>query len=78
MSAAGAALFGCHDVPVVTDALLLWLMTFVGLLAVGGFVLVILRGITGRRWSMWTVLRQATLGAAALSLPIWLLLLTRG
>lgn len=57
-----------------TQALLLWLVAYAGLLATCGFVLFVARGFTGRRWSNAAILRASSLVAFLLATGLWLLL----
>jgi hypothetical protein len=63
-----------HSVGVVTQALLIWLVTYVSFLAVIGFVLYIARGFSGRRWSNSAILRTASFLAFAAATAFWVLL----
>jgi hypothetical protein len=62
-----------HDGAVVTDALLIWLVTYVSFLAFLGFVLYVARGFTGRRWGNATILRVASLLAFVGATAFWVL-----
>lgn len=56
----------------VVDALLLWLVVYVGILAATGFILFVVRGFSGRRWSSWTLLRTASTIAFVSAFALWL------
>ena len=58
---------------VVTDALLIWLVTYVSFLALFGFLLFVARGFTGRGWSNSTILRTASLSAFVGATAFWVL-----
>ena len=59
----------------MTQALLLWLVLYVGLLAAIGFVLFVGRGFSGRQLSNVTLLRVASTLAFVLALAMWVALL---
>lgn len=56
----------------VVDALLLWLVVYVGILAAAGFILFVVRGFSGRHWSSWALLRTASTIAFASAFVLWL------
>ena len=62
----------------VAQALLLWLVVYVGLLAVAGFLLLLLRGSTDRRWSNRAILRLSSGLAFVVSAAVWIFLLATG
>jgi hypothetical protein len=64
-----------HDEAVVTDALLIWLVTYVSFLASFGFVLFVARGFTGRAWANTSILRTASLLAFVGATVFWILLI---
>ena len=59
----------------MTEVLLVWLVLYAGLLAAVGFVLVLVRGFTGRPRSTVALLRTASTVAFVLALTLWLGLL---
>ena len=59
----------------MTEVLLVWLVLYAGLLAAVGFVLVIVRGFTGRPRTAVALLRTATTVAFVLALTLWIGLL---
>jgi hypothetical protein len=65
-------------VRVVTEALLLWLVAYAGLLAVAGFLLFVVRGFSGREWSNRALLRASSAVAFVLAAAVWLGLLVVG
>ena len=67
-----------HHQVVMTDALLLWLVVYVGLLAIAGFLIFIVRGASGREWSNRAVLRASSGIALVISAFFWLLLMLAG
>lgn len=62
-----------HDEAVVTDALLIWLVTYVSFLALFGFVFIVGRGFTGRHWPNGAILRTASLLAFIGATAFWIL-----
>jgi hypothetical protein len=62
-----------HDGLVVTEALLIWLVTYVSFLAVFGFVFFVARDFSGRRWPDSTILRRASLLAFVGATVFWVL-----
>lgn len=62
-----------HDGVVVTQALLIWLVTYVSFLALFGFLLFIARGFSGRAWANRTLLRTASLLAFVAATAFWVL-----
>jgi hypothetical protein len=60
---------------VIVEALLLWFLTWVGLLAIVGFLLLVTRGALGRHWSDRGLLRASLASAFIGSLTFWILLL---
>ena len=58
----------------VTQALLIWLVTYASFLAVIGFVLFVARGFSGRHWPNGAILRTASLLAFAGATAFWVLL----
>lgn len=60
------------DVRVVTEALLLWLVVYAGLLAVAGFFILVVRGFSGRSWTNRAVLRASSAIAFVASAAFWL------
>ena len=62
-----------HDGPVVTEALLIWLVTYVSFLALFGFVSYVARSFTGRRWGNASILRVASLLAFVGATAFWVL-----
>ena len=62
-----------HDGAVVTDALLIWLVTYVSFLAFLGFVLYVASSFAGRRWGNTTILRVASLLAFVGATAFWIL-----
>jgi len=62
----------------MTGSLLVWLVLYVSLLAVSGFVLMVARGFTEQRWSNRTVLRVSSGFAFVGSAAIWLLVIVAG
>lgn len=60
--------------PVVTQALLIWLITYVSFLALLGFLLYVARGFLGRAWADATILRTASLLAFVGATAFWVLL----
>jgi len=64
-----------HDERVISQALLLWLVVYAGLLASIGFVLYIARGFSGRQWSNRAMLRTSSGLAFVLSAAIWLVVM---
>ena len=63
-----------HDDAVVTQALLIWLVTYVSFLALVGFVLFVARGFTDRQWSNAALLRAASILAFVGATVFWVLL----
>ena len=63
-----------HDGLVVTEALLIWLVTYVSLLALLGFVLYVTRSFAGRTWADSAILRSASLLAFVGATIFWVLL----
>jgi hypothetical protein len=61
--------------PVVAQALLLWLVVYVGFLAVAAFVILVVRGFGGRAWSYRSVLRASSAIAFVLSAIVWVVVL---
>lgn len=59
----------------MAEALLTWLVLYVGLLAAVGFVLFVARGFTGRPRSDVALLRIASTAAFVLALTLWVILL---
>lgn len=59
---------------VVTDALLIWLVTYVSFLALFGFLLYVARSFGGRSWANSTLLRTASLLAFIGATAFWVLL----
>jgi len=62
----------------MTGSLLAWLVLYVSLLAVSGFVIYILRTFMRREWSNRTVLRVSSVFAFASSVAIWLIVVLVG
>lgn len=62
------------DADGVVGALLVWLVLYAGIFAVLGFVAVVLRGFTGRRWSNLRILRTCSAWAFVTSAVIWFVL----
>ena len=60
------------------QALLIWLVLYASLYAVGGFVAVILRSFLQRGWSNRAVLRGSMVFAFFASSAIWLLTVAGG
>lgn len=58
-----------------TQALLLWLVAYAGILAACGFFLVVARGVGRRTWSNGAILRASSLTAFVLTTALWVLLL---
>jgi hypothetical protein len=61
---------------VITQALLVWIVVYAGLLGACGFLLYIARGFGGRSWSNVAILRASSILAFVLSTVLWVLLLT--
>ena len=57
------------------QAPLLWLVTWTGLFAVSGFLLVVARGLSGRPWRDRTLLRWSVTLAFVGSIALWVALL---
>jgi hypothetical protein len=57
----------------ITRAVLTWLIMFVGLLALGGFVLSVARSFSGRPWSNVALLRSAATFAFVGATVVWVL-----
>lgn len=62
-----------HDGAMVTDALLIWLVTYISFLALFGFVLYVTRSFGGRTWANATILRVASLAAFVAATAFWVL-----
>ncbi len=62
-----------HDGAVVTQALLIWLVTFASFLALLGFLLYVARSFGGRNWGNGTILRTASLLAFVAATAFWVL-----
>ncbi len=62
-----------HDGAVLTEALLIWLVTYVSFLALFGFVLYIARSFAARGWANGTILRVASLLAFVAATAFWVL-----
>ena len=62
-----------HDGVVVTQALLIWLVTYVSFLALFGFLLYVARSFSGRAWANRTLLRTASLLAFVAATAFWVL-----
>ncbi len=62
-----------HDGPVVTEALLIWLVTYISFLAVFGFVFYVARSFSGRRWPNSTILRRASVLSFVGATVFWVL-----
>jgi len=67
-----------HHGPVMAQALLLWLVVYVGLFALAGFLIFIIRGFSGREWSYRSVLRASSSLAFVLSAVLWLAIVFTG
>lgn len=63
-----------HHGPVIADVLLRWLMAYLGLMAVVGFGLYVVRGAWRRDWSNRTLLRVSSLVAFVAATVFWLVL----
>ncbi len=57
----------------VTEALLIWLVTYVSFLAFFGFVLFVTRSFAGRDWANTTILRVGSLLAFVGATAFWVL-----
>lgn len=57
----------------MTQALLLWLVVYAGLVAIFGFGLSVFRSFTGRPWSVAWILRTSSLTAFLLTTVMWVL-----
>ena len=64
-----------HDGAVVTQALLMWLVTYVSFLALFGFIFYVARSFTARRWANTAVLRVASLLAFVGATAFWVFVL---
>lgn len=62
------------DGAVVTEALLIWLVTYVSFLALFGFLLYVARSFGGRGWTNSTILRVASLLGFLAATAFWVLL----
>ena len=58
----------------VQQALLIWLLLYIVLFAIGGFAGVVLRGFLEREWSNRTVLRASSGLAFVGAFAIWVLI----
>jgi len=63
-----------HDGAVVTQSLLIWLVTYVSFLAVAGFLLYVARDFSGRGWANRMIMRTASMLAFAGATVFWVLL----
>jgi hypothetical protein len=63
-----------HDGVVVTQALLIWLVTYASFLALFGFLFYVARGFGGRAWRNRTIVRTASLLAFVAATVFWVLL----
>jgi hypothetical protein len=61
-----------------TQTLLVWLVLYASLFAASGFVLMVARGFTQRRWSNRAVLRASSGFAFVAAAAIWLLVILSG
>jgi len=59
---------------VVTQALLIWLVTYVSLLALVGFLLYVARSFGGRGWSNGALLRMASTLSFIGATVLWVLI----
>lgn len=62
----------------MTQALLAWLVLYVGLLAVAGFILFVVRSATERHWANRGLLRAASMIAFVGSGALWLAIIAIG
>ena len=62
-----------QDGHVVTQALLIWLVTYVSFLALFGFLMYVARSFTGRGWANTSILRVASLLAFVGATAFWVL-----
>jgi hypothetical protein len=62
----------------MAQALLLWLVVYVGLFALAGFFILIIRGFSGREWSYRSILRASSGLAFVLSAILWLVIMFTG
>lgn len=67
-----------HHGRVMAQALLLWLVVYVGLFALAGFLIFIIRGFSGRDWSYRSVLRASSGLAFVISAVLWLAIMFAG
>ncbi len=64
-----------HDVAVITQAILSWLVTYLSFFALFGFVLYVARSFSGRAWANSAILRSASLLAFVGATVLWVLVI---